>query len=122
MRAFLVAISIVISALGFGQEADFYCKEKLHKFPKTKAGPVLEHTYLIENRGTDTLKFTSYKVGCHCTKVFLPEPIAPGKTGEIKLTFETAGKYYQQDRTILLYCNTKNEVETLRFKVFVEEK
>jgi hypothetical protein len=33
--------------------------------------------------------------------------------------FDTNGKYYQQDRKIILHTNTKRKLEYLRFKVFV---
>jgi hypothetical protein len=122
MRTFLVAILILNSALGFGQEAVFFAEDNLHKFPKTNEGPILEHVFAVTNNGTAPLVITEAKVSCHCTKVTFPDTIQPGKTDSIHVTFDTNGKYYQQDRKILLFTNTKKGMEELRFKVFVVPK
>lgn len=108
------------SALGFTQEAEFSLEKWVHKFPKTKEGVVLEHTFVFTNAGTAPLIINKYSVACKCTKViFSEEPILPGRTGTIKVTFDTEGKYYQQDRIVLLSVNTKKKTVKLRFKVFV---
>lgn len=124
MKFFFSFLIIVLnSALGFGQEAEFSLTESVFKFPKTKEGIVLEHTFIVTNTGTTPLIISDYSVECKCTKVVLPkEPILPGKKGEIKISFDTEGKYYQQDRIILLSANTKKKVHKLRFKVFVIPK
>ena len=110
------------TALGFGQVAVFYAPEKTHKFPVTNEGPVLEHYFKVINTGKSPLIITEAKVSCPCTKVTFPDTIAPGATDSILVTFETAGKFYQQDRKIILFTNTKKKVEELRFKVFVNPK
>ncbi len=110
------------TALGFGQVAVFYAPEKTHKFPVTNEGPVLEHYFKVINTGKSPLIITEAKVSCPCTKVTFPDTIAPGATDSILVTFETAGKFYQQDRKIILFTNTKKKVEELRFKFFVNPK
>lgn len=113
---------ILKSAVGFGQSADFFVEKSLHKFPKTVEGLVLEHTYTVTNQGDAPLIITEYKVACPCTKVVLPDTIAPGASAAIKLTFDTKGKYYQQDRKIILFTNSKKPIQELRFKVYVIPK
>jgi len=111
------------SAPVFGQSAEFSLKHPVHKFPKTKEGIILEHTYTFTNTGKAPLIFYDYKVECACTKVILPaEPILPGKTGTIKVIFDSNGKSYYQDREIFIRTNTKRKTEKLRFKVFIEPK
>jgi hypothetical protein len=122
MRSLFIALIILKSAIGFGQSADFFVEKPLHKFPKTVEGPVLEHTYTVTNQGTAPLIISEYKVACPCTKVVLPDTIAPGASAEIKLTFDTKGKYYQQDRKIILFTNSKKPIQELRFKVYVIPK
>lgn len=124
MRLVLTLIVIAFnSALGFGQAAEFFVKQPSHKFPKTAEGKVLEHTFTVTNTGKAPLIISDYKVECTCTKVVLPkEPILPGKTGSIKVTFDSEGKAFYQDRIILLTTNTKKKTEKLRFKVYVEPK
>jgi hypothetical protein len=121
MRLFFAIIIIVLnSALGFCQEAEFSIDKSQHKFPTTKQGVVLFHDYLITNTGDEPLIISDYKVSCTCTKVVLPEdPIMPGESFELQVSFDTKGKYYFQDRTILLVTNTKKKTHNIRFKVKV---
>ena len=122
MRFLLVAFILINSALGFGQEAVFSVDKRLHKFPKTIEGPKVVHEYLVKNTGTSPLIITGYTVACNCTFVDLPGPIPPGGTGIVRVTFDTRGKYYQQDRSVILATNGKKEMEQLRFKIFVVPK
>lgn len=123
IRILSIIYLILNSALGFAQEAEFFIEKPVHKFPKTYEGVVLEHRFLIENRGNAPLIISDYSVACTCTKAILPkEPILPGGTFELKVIFDTKGKYYFQDRLIKLQTNTKSGEETLRFKVNVVPK
>ena len=117
---FAIIIIALSSAFGFGQTADLSIEKSVHKFPKTYEGTSLEHSYLITNTGDAPLIISDYKVSCPCTKAELPEsPIQPGETFSLKVTFDTEGKYYFQDRTIYLRANTKKQMHKLRFKVHV---
>lgn len=107
------------SAAGFCQSAEFFSESPVHKFPKTDEGVVLKHAFEIRNTGNAPLVISGFDVACHCTKVTLPPPIPPGKTDKVLIEFDTKGKYYQQDRRIILHTNTRKEMETLRFKVYV---
>lgn len=120
---FAIIILALNSALGFGQVAEFSLKQSVQKFPSTNEGKVLEHEFVFTNTGTIPLIFDGYSVACTCTKLILPEtPIQPGKQGVIKLTFDTEGKSFYQDRIIYLKTNTKKKTEKLRIKVYVEPK
>lgn len=124
MRLLLAVILITLnSATGFCQEAVFFVKQATHKFPKAKEGVLLEHSFTVTNTGKKPLIISDYKVECTCTKVYFPStPILPGKSAVIRVTFDTTGKSYYQDRLIYLTTNTKKKTEKLRFKVFVEPK
>ncbi|GAB5419031.1 MAG: DUF1573 domain-containing protein [Crocinitomicaceae bacterium] len=120
IRVAILFLITLNSALVFGQEAEFSLDEKVHKFPKTKEGVLLEHNFQITNTGDAPLLISDYRVNCTCTKVELPEaPILPGATYSLKVTFDTNGKYDFQDRTVYLKTNTKKGSETIRFKVRV---
>jgi hypothetical protein len=121
MRQSLAILYIFLnSALGFGQVAEFSFNKPTYKFPKTNEGVVLKHYYVFRNSGNAPLVISAYSVGCHCTEVTFPTyPILPGKTDSILVVFKTEGKYYQQDRTIILTSNAKKKEYILRFKVFV---
>jgi len=95
-------------------------EEKVYKFPKTKQGVLLEHEFKITNTGDAPLIISDYRVSCKCTKAYLPDaPILPGASFNLKVTFDTEGKYDFQDRTIFLNTNTKKKTHSVRFKVRV---
>jgi hypothetical protein len=121
MRLLLALIvTIINSALGFGQVAEFSIDKALHKFADTKQGTVVSHDYIIKNTGTVPLIISDYHVDCTCTKVVLPKkPISPGESFKLKVTFDTKDKYYYQDRIIRLQANTKKKEHLIRFKLKV---
>jgi len=117
---FAITIIVLNSALGLGQVAEFQFKKDTHKFPDTKEGVILEHDFVLTNTGATPLIISEYKVACPCTKVILPKkPISPGDSYLLKVTFDTKGKYYYQDRSIYLTTNTKKGTERIRIKVNV---
>ncbi len=123
MRFLFLVFICLNSAFGFTQSAEFFVKRPLIKFPKAKEGVVIEHVFTVTNRGELPLMISDYEVECSCTKAFFSkDSILPGEKTTIKITFDTEGKSYYQDRTILLKTNTKRKTEKLRFKVFVEPK
>lgn len=123
MRSVIVLIALLITAVGYSQQAVFYCPEKTTKFPKTKEGELLRWSYSIENKGQVPLEIYSAEVECTCTEVILPStPVLPGKTAEINVTFNTLDRPFYQDRMIILKTNSKKKTETLKFKVYVIPK
>jgi hypothetical protein len=123
MRSLLTIIIILSSALGFGQVAEFSFKQKTYKFPKAKEGEQLSHYYVFTNTGTAPLKINSYVVECHCTELRFPTyEIQPGKIDSVLVKFDTNGKYFAQDRNVIISSNARKKETILRFKVFVEPK
>lgn len=123
MKSLLTIIIILNSVLGFSQEAEFSFKQKTHKFPKTQEGEQLSHYFVFTNTGNAPLKINSYVVECHCTELNFPSyEIQPGKTDSVLLKFDTNGKYFAQDRNVIISSNARKKETVLRFKVFVEPK
>lgn len=113
--------TLISSAIALQQFAELSFDKKTIKFPDSPEGVVLEHYLKYTNTGSAPLIFETYKVSCPCTKVELPaSPIAPGQTDSLHITFDTKGKSYYQDREILIFSNTKKQVDKIRLKVFVQ--
>ena len=123
MKYIFTLIVLLNAALGFSQEAVFYVQKSTVKFPKTNEGDTLSHYFVFENSGTKPLKIERYEVECDCTVLDFPKyEIQPGAKDSVRLLFDTNGKYYFQDRTVLVYTNSKKKMTTLRFKVNVIPK
>ena len=120
MRLTLLTIFLAITAVGYFQQAVFYCPRKIIKLPKTEEGKSLTWAYHIENKGQIPLEIYNADVECSCTEVFLSKSkLLPGETAEIRVTFNTMGRPFYQDRKIKLTTNSKKKLVYLRFKVYV---
>ena len=108
------------SAFCFSQNAEFSIKEAVKKFGSVKEGEIIEHVYEFKNTGNSPLIISDYSVACKCTQVFFSkEPLLPNQMGQVKIVFDTNGKYLHQDRIVYLFVNTKKKIVKLRFKVYV---
>ena len=73
-----------------------------------KEGKV-SHTFIITNKGKSPLVVTRVIASCGCTTPEWPEePIAPGKNGKIKVTYNPAGVSGPFTKTISVYSNGKD--------------
>lgn len=119
IRFITLYILLVITLFGFAQ-AEIKIDKKVIKFPKTKEGKEIKHTYKLANTGNEPLIIQQYEVACSCTKIEYQEtPILPGKEVDINLFFDTKGKIGWQDREVLIYSNAKNSPTKIRFKVMI---
>lgn len=80
-----------------------------HDFGQIKeADGKVSHTYVISNKGEAPLVITRVIPSCGCaTPEWSKEPIAPGKTGTITITFDPANRPGPFARTISVYSNGK---------------
>lgn len=87
---------------------------------KESAGSVT-HTFVVKNTGDAPLVITRVVASCGCTTpVFSKEPIAPGQTSKIEVTYNPAGRPGQFVKTVAVYSNGKDGTFTLRIKGVVE--
>ena len=81
----------------------------------------MTHTFVIKNTGDAPLVITRVVASCGCTTPqFSKEPIAPGQTSKIDVTYNPAGRPGQFVKTIAVYSNGKDGTFTLRIKGVVE--
>lgn len=93
-----------------------------HDFGAIKeADGSVTHTFVIKNTGDAPLVITRVVASCGCTTPqFSKEPIAPGQTSKIDVTYNPAGRPGQFVKTIAVYSNGKDGTFTLRIKGVVE--
>lgn len=90
----LVALLSAIPASADKKAAKIEFKEKVYDFGKIslKAGKV-SHEFSFSNDGGGNLVITNARADCGCTRPeYSDEPVAPGKTGKVKVTFAPAAK------------------------------
>lgn len=72
---------------------------------KEKGGPV-SHEFTFTNTGDGNLIIVDATATCGCTKPEYPKnPIAPGKKGKIKVTYNPVGRPGPIDRTVTVKTN-----------------
>ncbi|WP_194777356.1 DUF1573 domain-containing protein [Pararhodonellum marinum] len=75
-------------------------------------GDKVEHTFVLKNTGSAPLVISNVAATCGCTVPKWPkEPIAPGSSAEIKVTFNSAGKMGKQNSVVRIYSNASEPIE-----------
>lgn len=96
-------------------------KETEFDFGDIKQGDKVEHTFEFTNTGETDLLISTARASCGCTvPEFTEEAVKPGKSGKIKVTFNSAGKKGPTTKTITVVCNTANENEILTIKTNIQ--
>lgn len=68
----------------------------------------VSHTFKVTNEGDMPLVMTRVIASCGCaTPDWTKEPIAPGKTGDVKITFDPKRRPGPFAKTISVYSNGK---------------
>lgn len=94
-----------------------------HDFGTINEGEVVETEFIVKNIGNADLVIADAKGSCGCTVPQPPkEPIAPGQSAPIKVSFDSNGKPGQQSKTVTLTTNTENGKETFTIKANVTPK
>lgn len=76
-------------------------------FGKINQGDKVTHEYKFKNEGAAPLIITDSYATCGCTKPEWPRnPVKPGESGVIKVTFSSEGKSGLQDKQITVVANT----------------
>ncbi|MFN8711721.1 MAG: DUF1573 domain-containing protein [Bacteroidota bacterium] len=89
-------------------------------FGTIKQGEVVTHEFRFRNTGKEPLIITNAQGSCGCTvPEYSKEPIKPGGTGTVKVTFNSAGKLNVQDKTVTITYDT-DKIIVLHMKGTVE--
>lgn len=96
--------------------AKFKWEETTHNFGKINQGKPVSTEFLFTNTGSTPLVISNVKGSCGCTVTsYTKEPIAPGKTGNVKATFNAAavGSF---NKSVRVTANVEGGNETLFIK------
>lgn len=85
----------------------FSFTSETHDFGTIIQGEKVSYAFTFTNTGKTDLLIRSANGSCGCTVPEYPkEPVKPGQSGVINVTFDSAGKEGNQNKTITLIANT----------------
>ena len=83
----------------------------------------VHHTFRMVNTGNKNLLIARAFGSCGCTVPEYPkDPVKPGDTASIAVTFNSAGKQGEQHKNVTVVCNTVVRNEMLFLNGFVKVK
>ena len=72
----------------------------------------MEHTFSFTNAGQVALIISRVNTTCGCTaSEWTKSPVLPGKTGTVKVTFNSANKIGKQNKVVTIVSNAINPEE-----------
>jgi len=88
--------------------------ERSHDFGKIKEGDTFEHEFKFYNPSEIPVVISDIKASCGCTKTTFPkEPIMPGESGAIGVTFDSKGKLGRQKPFMSVITNGNPSIYSL---------
>jgi len=115
---------LIISVVQAQNNAQINADELTYNFGNiSEADGPASHAFIIKNTGDAPLVITRVTASCGCAQPeWNKEPIAPGKTGELKVTFNPKGRPGPFHKTVSIYSNGKKGSYTLAIKGNVTPK
>ena len=93
----------------------FNFKKEEHDFGILIDGEKVTYSFLFTNSGDAPLIISNAKGSCGCTVPNYPkEPIAPGATASIDVTFDSKGRTGKQSKVVTLTANTNPNRKVIR--------
>jgi len=103
-----------------GQLPKVQLNKEIHDFGTINEGDKVETEFIVTNTGDSDLLIAEAKGSCGCTVPQPPkDPIKPGASAPIKVSFDSKGKPGAQEKTVTLTTNTENGHETFKIKANV---
>lgn len=101
----------------------FSFSEENHSFGEIAEGTVAEYDFEFTNTGDAPLIITNAQGSCGCTVPNWPrDPIAPGASQKIHVSFNSSGRVGNQQKTVTLSANTVPNTKVLRISAQVTPK
>lgn len=122
MKSIIIILLSLIPVSSFSQgKLEF--KKPLYNFGFMREGEVDSTYYEFKNTGDKDAVITEVQVECGCTAAEVTkEPIKPGETGRIKITFNSDQKYGRQERKAKVVTNSGEYILTFKATVLKKKK
>ena len=114
----LLIVSTLVTITAWAQKPVITFEEKTFDFGTiNESDGKATHVFEFSNTGSTALLVQRVNASCGCTTPeWTKTPIEPGKKGEITVTYNPAGRPGAFTKTIAVYSNASNEVESLLIK------
>ena len=97
--------------------------EETHDFGEVPEGPAAEHDFVFVNKGKEPVIITNATSSCGCTVPSWPkEPILPGKSSTIHVSYTTAGKPGAIQKDVFVRTNQQPTPVVLHIRGTVKPK
>jgi len=128
MKKMLLMAFMLVACISFAsaqaKQAQIRFDKVSHNFGTfSESTPVQECTFTFKNAGDAPLVINQAVASCGCTvPAYTKEPIAPGKSGEIKVTYNGKGKFPGHfKKSITVRTNGQPEMTRLYIEGTMEE-
>jgi Protein of unknown function (DUF1573) len=102
----LMTIIIVAGPTGAIAAPEISVDRPVYDFGSISQGKKVEHVFIIRNKGNTPLNIKSVRPSCGCTAITSSASvIAPGKSGEIKTSFNSANYSGAVNKTVTVDSN-----------------
>ena len=89
----------------------------------SEKGGAVSHNFEFTNEGDANLAILNATAECGCTRPSYPtNPIAPGKKGTIKVTFNPAGRFGSFEKVVTVTATGRPAKVRLKIKGYIKEK
>ena len=121
---FISSVLLAFSATFASAAPQIQVQNPSHNFGTLIQGKKLDHTFTVRNSGDSPLKISHIRPACGCTAVNASSPVVnPGKTSEIKVSFDSANFSGSVSKTVAVESNDpSNPVITLTLTGTVSEE
>jgi hypothetical protein len=114
----IIMVALVLSLAAMSQKAVINFQVKSHDFGKVnEEDGKITYVFDFKNDGNAPLVVNRVQASCGCTTpAWTKEPIEPGKSGNITVTYNPAGRPGMFTKTITVYSNASEEQVVLIIK------
>jgi len=89
-------------------------EKPVHDFGTVTQGEKVDHLFSVKNRGDEPLTINQIRSSCGCTAATLSATtISPGKSGDVKVTFDSTNFAGQVTKTVQLDSNDPRNPSTM---------
>jgi len=98
-------------------------QKNTHDFGEVAEGPVVSYDFVFKNTGKAPVVISEAHGSCGCTVPEWPkEPVLPGKSGKIHVTFSTEGRPGPINKQVFITSNAAEPTTVLNIKGKVKPK